>query len=299
MTRSEGPSGVLVVDKPEGPTSHDVVAAVRRLLRERRVGHAGTLDPFATGVLACAAGRATRLVRWLAGCDKTYEGVVAFGFATDTGDRTGRPLAPPVTPAFSDADLGRALASLTGDLLQVPPMYSAKKRDGVPLHVHARQGREIEREAVRVRVTGWEAGPLAPGGTLAFRVTVSAGTYVRALATELGAALGCPAHLAELRRVAAGPFRIVEAVPLDGLDPARAAAALVPLDRIPLPLPEARLDSAEQAAAFAHGRAARVACAAGEGAEVAVRDPHGALAGVGLAAAEGLVLPRVVLIDPA
>jgi tRNA pseudouridine55 synthase len=226
--------GVLLVDKPAGPTSHDVVALVRRALGTRRVGHAGTLDPFATGLLVCCVGRATRLVPWLTGCDKRYEGLVRFGWSTTTGDGTGAPLAEPVAAHVGAEALARAAGSFPGQRRQVPPMFSAKKIDGVALHVLARRGEVVERDAVTVRIARFAATLVAPDAAR-IEVTCSAGTYVRVLAEELGAAVGVPAHLETLRRTGSGAFDADDAIASDALSPVVAAARLVPIASVPLP----------------------------------------------------------------
>ena len=225
--------GVLIIDKPAGMTSHDVVARVRRVIGERRVGHTGTLDPFATGVLVILVGRATRLAQFLSGAEKEYQSVVRLGFATDTGDIAGKPL-PPIaglkTPEtmgnWSELEIEAALQSLRGDIEQVPPMYSAKKQGGRKLYELARRGEEVEREAVPVSIYTLEiqrnAGRLLtdnPDGTsdIRMRVLCSAGTYVRTLAEDFGRRLGVGAHLAELRRTKAGDFSIESALNLEHL----------------------------------------------------------------------------------
>jgi tRNA pseudouridine55 synthase len=225
--------GVLIIDKPAGMTSHDVVARVRRTIGERRVGHTGTLDPFATGVLVILVGRATRLAQFLSGAEKEYQAVVRLGFATDTGDMTGEPL-PPVagletpetTDNWSELEMEAALQSLRGEIEQVPPMYSAKKQGGRKLYELARRGEEVEREAVPVNIYTLEiernAGQLwtaNPDGTsdIRMRVLCSAGTYVRTLAEDFGRRLGVGAHLAELRRTKAGDFSIESALSLEQL----------------------------------------------------------------------------------
>ncbi|HYY41487.1 MAG TPA: tRNA pseudouridine(55) synthase TruB, partial [Pyrinomonadaceae bacterium] len=224
--------GILVIDKLAGWTSHDVVARVRRILRERRVGHTGTLDPFATGVLVMLVGRATRLAQFLAGAEKEYAAIVRFGYATDTGDLTGVPRLAEgerVQPcaAWSDAEIEAACARLRGQIEQVPPMYSAKKIAGRKLYELARQGVEVERQAVRVVVRELEALPSDGAlltrhedGTCELRVRVvcSAGTYVRTLAESIGENLGTGAHLSALRRTRAGDFRLVDAVSLERLN---------------------------------------------------------------------------------
>lgn len=222
-------NGVLAIDKPAGVTSHDVVNAARRILHERRIGHTGTLDPFATGLLVILVGRATRLAQFLSGVEKEYEAVIRLGYATDTGDVTGTPLA-----LENSAPIGRwtrdeveaALVSLRGEIDQVPPMYSAKKQGGRKLYQLARRGEEVERKPVRVTIGAFEpansSGELLKDnldGTCDFlvRVSCSAGTYVRTLAEDFGKRLGVGAHLAELRRTRVGEFHLEQAVTLEQL----------------------------------------------------------------------------------
>ena len=289
----DGPDGVLVVDKPDGPTSHDIVAQARRALRTRRVGHAGTLDPFATGVLVLCIGRATRLAGLLTQSTKTYEGLIRFGFATDSGDRTGAPLSEPID-IVPDIGLLRQLAStkLSGDIDQVPPMHSAKKQGGVALYRLAHRGEVVEREAVRVSVSDWRLEPAA-GSFVRFEVTCSAGTYVRVLAGELGELAGIPAHLESLRRTRSGTFGLASAVSADPLEPDAASAALVPIDHVPLPMENVTLDERD-ALSFRHGRAIQLA---GQDIDrLAVRDVAGRLLGLarreaGALNAEAVLLP--------
>jgi len=220
--------GALVIDKPPGLTSHDVVVRARRILRERRVGHTGTLDPFATGVLIVLLGRATRLAQFLSGVDKEYEAIIRLGYSTDTGDRTGNPIpGPTVKPdAWTETEIEAALQSLRGDIEQVPPMYSAKKVDGRKLYELARRGETIERPSIHVRI--YEFAAIRPGGQLIkdnldgtfdfhTRVSCSSGTYVRTLAEDFGKRLYVGAHLAELRRTRVGDFSIDQAITLDDL----------------------------------------------------------------------------------
>lgn len=226
--------GLLVIDKPAGMTSHDVVAATRRILKERRTGHTGTLDPFATGVMLVLVGKATRLAQFLNGDDKEYDAIIRLGYATDTGDRMGTrlPAGPPARESksrfgmWTDEEIEQALASLRGYIDQVPPMYSAKKVGGKKLYELARRGEEVEREPVRVCIHELEAirpdGQLIKDnldGTFDFyvRVVCSAGTYVRALAEDFGKRLSVGAHLAELRRTRVGDFTVTNAVTLDQL----------------------------------------------------------------------------------
>ena len=224
-------AGALVIDKPEGITSHDVVTRVRRLAGTRRVGHAGTLDPFATGVLVVCIGRATRLAQFLVGLDKEYIATVRLGFATDTQDLTGKQITPLRTsnkPSLED--LQKVLDQFTGEQLQTPPMYSAKKVDGERLYKAARAGREVARAPVTIVVHSIELpeileedGPVITkneDGTYDFNVRVrcSSGTYVRTLANDIGERLELGAHLAALRRTAVGHFRITEARTLSELE---------------------------------------------------------------------------------
>jgi len=268
-----------VLDKPAGPTSHDCVAAARRVLRTRRVGHAGTLDPFATGVLVLAIGRATRLVPWLQASDKTYEGVIRFGFRTDTLDATGAAVGERTGARPSDEEIRDAVATrLTGELLQRPPMHSAKKREGVPLYKLARRGIEVERAAVPVRVSAWDLSRVDPD-RVGFRLTCSVGTYVRVLADDLGEVVSVPAHLESLRRVRSGAFDVAHGLAWDALH--LATEHVIPLDEVPLDMP-ARVLDAGGALAFRHGRPVPPGDEAGlEGEERAVRDASGALLGIG------------------
>ncbi|MEK6282369.1 MAG: tRNA pseudouridine(55) synthase TruB [Acidobacteriota bacterium] len=218
-------NGVLVVDKPPGLTSHDVVAQVRHILHVRRVGHTGTLDPFATGVLVVLLGRATRLAQFLSGLEKEYEAVIRLGYATDTGDVTGKRIqeAPDSLKAsapWSKEQIEAALESLRGEIDQVPPMYSAKKQGGRKLYELARAGQEVERQPVRVYIYKFEAikssGELLKDnldGTFDFevRVACSAGTYIRTLAEDFGKRLNAGAHLVELRRTRVGDLLVDQA----------------------------------------------------------------------------------------
>jgi tRNA pseudouridine55 synthase len=216
---ASGPDGVAVVDKPAGWTSHDVVAKARGLLGTRKVGHSGTLDPDATGVLVLGVGRATRLLTFMSGLDKRYAGEVVLGTATSTLDASGEVTATWDMSAVGLDDVRRAAAGLTGEIDQVPPMVSAKRVDGRRLHDLARRGIEVERAPVRVRVDDVMVGEPVEPGVYPVDVTCSAGTFIRSLAADLGTALGGGAHLRALRRLAVGPFGIDEAVTLEDLAP--------------------------------------------------------------------------------
>jgi tRNA pseudouridine55 synthase len=217
-------TGALIIDKPEGLTSHDVVARVRRAARTRRVGHAGTLDPFATGVLVICLERATRLLQYLVGFDKEYLATVRTGFATDTQDLTGKQITPlaPSDPLSLDL-VTIVLKAFVGRQEQTPPMFSAKKVAGERLYVAAREGREVERRPVPITVSAMDLLALHEvnaDGTRDFviRVRCSSGTYVRTLAHDIGARLGTGAHLSALRRTAVGHFHVEDALTLDEVE---------------------------------------------------------------------------------
>ena len=206
--------GAILVDKPSGPTSHDVVDAIRRRFQIKKVGHCGTLDPNATGLLIIVLGRGTKLSERLMGDDKVYEGTIKFGESTDSYDSDGELTGSmPVMPMTLD-ELNNEAATYIGDLMQVPPMVSAIKKDGVPLYKLARKGIEVEREPRLVHIYNYRFTEYAePFGK--FRVACTKGTYIRSLAHDLGQKLGCGAHLTTLRRSASGKFDVADALPLD------------------------------------------------------------------------------------
>jgi tRNA pseudouridine55 synthase len=291
--------GVLIIDKPAGMTSHDVVARVRRITGQRRVGHTGTLDPFATGVLVMLVGRATRLAQFLSGADKEYEALIRLGHATDTGDITGVPIVPhagaQTLRRFSTEEIESALASLRGEIDQTPPMYSAKKVGGRKLYELARRGQEIERKPVRVNVGVFETltgnvVTLQQDGShdLRVRVVCSAGTYIRTLAEDFGRQLGVGAHVAELRRTRAGRFSIAGALTLDQLS----QLAESPTIDAPLISPDAAIShlpavslSDDEVARTLHGAGLQIenpdASPWPDGQAVRMRDNDGKLVAVG------------------
>ncbi len=253
MTEAPELTGVLPVDKPEGPTSHDIVARARRALGTRRIGHTGTLDPFASGLLLLCLGRATRIAEYLTGLDKTYQARARLGAVTDTDDRTGAVLAQSDAWRTLDAaGVEAAARALEGPQLQVPPAYSAKKVEGERMYRRARRGEEVELPAVpvtvhRIEVLGLELPDVD------FEVECSSGTYIRALARDLGERLGTGAHLTALRRTRVGAVDVGLAVPADRLDDAEAvrAAWLSSADAL-AHLPRVEV-SAGQAGELAHG----------------------------------------------
>ncbi|MDX6695257.1 MAG: tRNA pseudouridine55 synthase [Blastocatellia bacterium] len=352
--------GVLIIDKPAGPTSHDAVARVRRALKEKRVGHTGTLDPFATGVLVILVGRATRLAQFLSGATKEYEALIRFGYSTDTGDSTGKPKSDVQSPKskvqgreeevqgpkskvqsqegeglsleaeglsvkpdgveldglspkhWTDDEIEAALASLRGERLQEPPMYSAKKVQGQKLYEMARRGVEIERRPVPVTIHELEAVRAGAGepslhhelllhnedGTcdLSIRVACSAGTYIRVLAEEVGTRLGTGAHLAALRRTRAGQFHINQSVPLDELPERDATNLLLPPDAALSFMPFVHL-TGEEARRATQGNTLRSERAGfKDGERVRLRDEQGSLLAVAVYDAQtGSLRPRVVI----
>jgi tRNA pseudouridine55 synthase len=234
-------SGVLTADKPAGMTSHDVVAAVRRILHMRQVGHFGTLDPFATGVLPLSLGKATRFAQFYLKSRKAYEGIIHFGFSTDTYDATGTPSSAPVKPQLDAAAIEKAFRKFTGRVMQTPPPFSAKRVAGTRAYKLARQHKPVELAPVEVEIYACELLGLE-GERASFAVECSGGTYVRSLAHDLGRELGTPAHLAQLRRTAVAEFTLKRAVTLQQLEEAMrqgsVEACLTPLEALLPGFPE-------------------------------------------------------------
>jgi len=206
--------GILLVDKPTDHTSHDVVARLRGKLKMKRIGHAGTLDPMATGLLIILVGKATSASQYLISLDKEYEGTVELGKVTNTQDAEGEVMETRPVPPLTEADVRAAMNSFLGDQYQMPPMFSAIKIDGVPLYKSARKGEEIAREPRFIRVMSWEMTGFALP-RFDFRLRCTKGTYVRTLAHDIGQKLGCGAHLAALRRTATDKFNVSQALTLD------------------------------------------------------------------------------------
>jgi len=292
------PNGVLPVDKPVGPTSHDAVARVRRALRTREVGHTGTLDPFASGLLLVCVGRATRLAEYLTGLPKTYVATMRLGEATDTDDLTGEVIqSSDAWRALSDDAIEDALRAQVGTIQQLPPSYSAKKVDGERMYAAARRGETVERKPVAVtiyaiRVLGIDLPEVE------FEVECGAGTYIRAIARDAGAALGVGGHLRALRRTQVGPHAVDRAVPLDALGDADrvAVAMLTPLEAV-AHLPRVAVDE-EGIAALRFGRALPAASETPEGCPLALASEDGALLAIGERRGD-VLQPRKVFVVPA
>lgn len=247
-------TGILPVDKPEGPSSHDMVAAARRGLGLRRIGHTGTLDPFATGLLLLCLGRSTRLAEYLVGLEKSYDATARLGVTTDTLDHTGALTGESEAwSALDDARVRAAFEEQAGTRLQTPPIYSAKKIEGRKAYELARNGRAVMPEPVEITIYSLEVTAIA-GPVVRFRMRCSSGTYVRAVARDAGEALGVGAHLTALRRTSIGRFRVEDALSVDHLDdPTAVRAALVPplaaLDHLPV-----RALDADEVRRIGHGQ---------------------------------------------
>ena len=289
--------GVLVVDKPEGPTSHDVVAWARRALGTRAVGHAGTLDPMATGALVLAIGEGTKLVPYLTLDEKEYDFELVLGSETDTLDAQGAVVAEAEVPALDEETVRRVASGFVGPQQQRPPAYSAIKVDGVALHRRARRGEAVEAPLRAVTVHALRLRSLAP---LAFSVRASKGFYVRSLGRDLARALGTVGHLGALRRTASGPFRVQDALPGALLSAARGDEALrpsvrarvMPLEQAVLGMPRTTLDAHGAADARA-GRAVRpVPASLEDGAVVAMLGPAGELVAIGERRGDALAVRR-------
>jgi tRNA pseudouridine55 synthase len=289
--------GLVLVDKPSGPTSHDIVARVRRGSGVRRVGHAGTLDPMASGLLPLVIGRATRLVRFLPDSPKTYRGRLRLGRTTTTDDETGEIVTEHEGALPSPEQVLAAARALEGRQSQLPPAYSARRVGGRRLYELARRGVKVEASPTEVEIHRFELTPTDREDLYAFTAEVSTGTYIRALARDLGRALGCGGSLVSLVRTLVGPLRLADARPWpdEGPDRSWLLDALVPLDSMPLTPPPVHLAGPDEARRFAQGAAARLAGVERAGAGlVRVLHPGGALLGIGERRDE-MVHPRVVL----
>ena len=295
---SEEWDGLLKIDKPSGPTSHDIVARIRAATGTRRVGHTGTLDPDATGLLLLVLGRATRLARFVPDSPKTYRGVLVLGITTTTDDLSGDVLQRHQGP-LPHSDVVRAAAALRlGRQLQVPPAFSARQVGGTRLYRAARRGIRLEAKATEVDVARFEIQATDTPDRFAYEMVVSAGTYVRAVVRDLGTALDCGATVATLRRTAIGPLHVDDALCLPVDVAALCASArlrLIPIDAMPLDLPSIALPTAVDAIRFAAGGVVTVAATDVQDSSLAaVRDHQGRLLGVGEWSHETL-RPRMVV----
>ena len=282
-------AGLLLVDKPAGMTSHDVVSIVRRGVHTRRVGHAGTLDPFATGLLVLLVGRGTRLMPFIDGEPKVYDATIAFGAETDTDDATGQTTREAALPVASAIDDG--IARLSGEIMQIPPAYSAKQVDGTRAYAAARRGKQLALAPARVTIHEWKTLS-RDDATLSVRIVCSGGTYIRALARDLGRLSGSAAHLAALRRLRSGVFDVTDAATLDAV---RAGEIEVRSLREAIPSLATRSLTASELARVLHGNP--VIDEAIRFDRLAMVDENGEL--VAIAERSGTELrPKVVLRDP-
>lgn len=289
-------NGLLVIDKPGGWTSHDVVARVRRITGERSVGHLGTLDPMATGVLPLVLGKWTRLAQFYLNAEKEYDGTIRFGFATDTYDAKGERVGEESDPQFSEAELQGVVEGFRGSIRQMPPPFSAKKIKGVPAYKLARQEKPVELEPVEVRVMELEVGPVKDG-VAEFRAEVSSGTYVRSLAHDIGQKLVCGAHLSSLRRTRHAEFDIADAVTLEKLEAAGDSLPQYLLSaRGVLPKMPAVMATEEQLTKVRHGNPVNL-MELTRAPEVKVLGPGGELAAIARRVAGTLFQPKIVLMD--
>lgn len=293
--------GLLIIDKPAGITSHDVVARVRRALKTKRVGHTGTLDPFATGVMVVLVGKATRLAQFLDKDEKEYEATLRFGFETDTGDNTGTPKADRGMPSedlrerFESVVWESVLERFRGSIEQTPPMYSAKKVEGQKLYELARKGLEIKRDPVvvdirQLEILDREFGD--PNFALKVRVACSAGTYIRTLAEDIGREVGVGAHLTQLRRTRAGRFTLDEAVDLDSLRETDLRPIDLAVDHL-----QAFMLREDRVSKTLNGMSTRdLSKTFAEGQQIRMLAPTGELLAIGIFdEAEQVVQPKVVL----
>lgn len=294
---SRAVDGVLLVDKPYGVSSNRALQAARRCYGAAKAGHAGTLDPAATGLLVALLGEATKFAGALLGADKSYEAVVRLGVVTATGDAEGEVIAT-CDPDVSRESVTHAVASFVGEIDQVPPLYSALKRDGKPYYAYARAGREIERRARRVRVHALEVRAF-DGVELVLGARVGTGTYLRTLAEDIGARLGCGAHLAALRRTRVGPFDAADAFTLERLQsmgPDDLIRALLPVDALLGGLPQIDL-AAAASLRFTQGQPVELVSARDADGPVRVYGPGPTFLGKGRAV-EGRLHPERLVAVP-
>jgi tRNA pseudouridine55 synthase len=278
--------GVLLVDKKSGITSHDVVEKFRRRSRVKKVGHTGTLDPLATGLLVLCIGKATRLQAYLMGMEKIYEGIIQFGWATDSYDSSGRPAGEPEEKSVEHIDFAPLVDRFRGEIEQMPPQFSAKKIQGVRAYEMARRGETAPLTPKRVTVHQFDIRAVH-GSTLEFRIRSSAGTYIRSLAHDLGAAAGVPAHLKELRRTAIGNFKVEQSISFERLEQAPLdeivkAPQFQSLSDVDLPLEKLRIDWSQQGKMMqGQGVIMTPAVTVRKGDLLALGNPHDQLVAIG------------------
>jgi tRNA pseudouridine55 synthase len=289
--------GLLLVNKPGGPTSHDIVGRVRRALGQRRVGHAGTLDPMALGLLPLLLGRATRLMRFLPHSPKTYSGTLQLGRTTDTDDVTGAVLTEYDGALPSPSEVLEAARRLLGRSMQVPPAYSARKIEGRRMYELARNGTAVVAKPTEIDVLRFDLSATGERGRFGFVAEVSGGTYIRGLARDLGAMLDCGGCLASLQRTRIGPLDLAGAVNLRDDDPIerdRLVAAALPLEQIPLSAVTLTLEDDAAAGRFSQGAFVETADGPDPGSPIRVLGPSGALLGMA-EVRDGRLRPSVVL----
>lgn len=292
-------TGILLIDKGPGWTSHDVVAKARGITGQRKIGHTGTLDPMATGLLVLCLGRATRLVEYMTGHDKRYEGEIRLGIATDTDDAEGSVIATQPAPAITSEQLDGLAARFSGAQMQTPPAYSAVKVAGKRAYASARAGSALELQPRPVSIHALQLRAIGPD-RLAIEVHCGAGTYIRSLARDIGKALGCGAHLAALRRTHAGRFAVHGAVTIEELD---AMAGSGQIERLLLAMDEGLLDhdvailSTEHCQRLAGGLQVAVEPPARASESARVYSTEGDFVAVGSIKSEGQIQPKKVLID--
>jgi tRNA pseudouridine55 synthase len=297
-------NGILIIDKPVDFTSHDVVAKLRKILKTKRIGHTGTLDPFATGVLVMLVGKATRLAQFLDKDQKTYEATIQFGFQTDTGDNTGSPISDlrianeEISSILQKTDWEDVFSDFRGEISQIPPMYSAKKIDGKKLYELAREGVEIERQPVNLTIHELELiENNLEANEVRIRVSCSAGTYIRTLGEDIGKKIGVGCHLSALRRISAGKFEIAKAITIDHLESivefGELKSVLVSMNTAISHIPEMKL-SPENVKKIENGSKLESSIEDLEG-NVRLVDNSGNLVAIGYCE-ENIVQPKIVLV---
>ncbi len=295
-------NGLLLVDKPSGCTSHDVVQRGRGILGQKKVGHCGTLDPAATGLLVLTAGKATRLTRFLIRAPKVYEGTIRFGRETDTYDAVGEVVAERPTDGLTDASIAEGMERFLGQYEHLTPPYSARKVQGVKSYELARRGEKVPENRKEVTVFEYRATGTLTDDTVPFRLACSSGTYARSLAHELGHALETGAHLASLKRLKVGSFDLEDAADLDSMEAAEeieSLSAWIPFDAIPLPFEEIEVD-AKQERRILHGQTALVRdLSSREGDWVRISNRHQQFIAIGsvveqIGTGVGVLQPRIV-----